>query len=394
MGPMIVSALAASAAAQAQTLPEAVAAGAPILEMTLRAAFIEQQGFARDAEALTLRTRLGWRTGAFHGFTALVEFEDVRAIVENYNSTLNGRAAFPVEPDPEGTELNRAQLSWTDGRGTVLTGGRQRIVFDDARFVGNVGWRQDEQTFDAARADVALGPVSIAYAYVWRANRVFAEAADWESDSHLLNVSWAASDALTLTGFLYALDLDPAAASTLTVGARAAGAGEAGGLRWSYAASYARQSDYRANPRDVGLDYWLAEGGIGNGPFTLGAGYEVLDGDGTVGFATPLATAHAFQGWADVFLATPADGIRDAYVSLRVAAPWSAPGIDGVAFAAIFHDYAAHRGGADLGSEWNLQLSARLAGRINALLKYADYDSPAGGPADRRKIWLGLSFTL
>jgi hypothetical protein len=34
-----------------------------------------------------------------------------------------------------------------DGYGFKL--GRQKIIFDNARFVGDVGWRQNDQTFDA-----------------------------------------------------------------------------------------------------------------------------------------------------------------------------------------------------------------------------------------------------
>ena len=42
------------------------------------------------------------------------------------------------------------------------------------------------------------------------------------------------------------------------------------------------------------------------------SGYELLGSDGvTVAFSTPLATLHAFEGWADKFLATPAAGITD-----------------------------------------------------------------------------------
>ncbi len=397
---LLVSQLVVSQAAQAQTprattLEEAITRGTPILEMNLRAAFVRQDGFAQNAEALTLRTRLGWQTAPLHGFTALLEVQNVAAIVTNYNSTVNGKTQYPVEPDPKGTEINRVQLSWTNGQGATLTGGRQRVIFDDARFVGNVGWRQDEQTFDSVRADFAQGGFSASYAYVWDVRRIFAESADWDSDSHLVNVSYAVSPALKLTGFVYALDLTQAPAqSTVTYGVRASGTGEQSGLRWSYAASWATQRDRAANPLDISLDYLLLEGGIGTGPFMLGAGYEVMQGDGVAGFSTPLATLHAFQGWADVFLATPASGIKDAYASLRFNAPWSMPGIDRIAFAAIYHDYKADRGGADLGSEINLQLSARIAERVTALLKFADYDGPAGGPADRRKVWLGLSFTL
>ena len=49
----------------------------------------------------------------------------------------------------------------------------------------------------------------------------------------------------------------------------------------------------------------------------LNAGYEVLGADNGVGFATPLATGHKFQGWADKFLTTPGDGIEDVYIGWR-----------------------------------------------------------------------------
>ena len=43
--------------------------------------------------------------------------------------------------------------------------------------------------------------------------------------------------------------------------------------------------------------------------FALTAGYEELGSDGGVAaFQTPLATLHAFNGWADLFLTTPGDG--------------------------------------------------------------------------------------
>ena len=45
-------------------------------------------------------------------------------------------------------------------------------------------------------------------------------------------------------------------------------------------------------------------------------GIEYLEGNGTIGFSTPLATLHKFQGFADVFLTTPASGITDAYGKL------------------------------------------------------------------------------
>ena len=60
------------------------------------------------------------------------------------------------------------------------------------------------------------------------------------------------------------------------------------------------------------------------GIVTVKAAYESLEGNGARGFSTPLATLHAFQGWADVFLNTPADGVDDASLTLVVRPPIAA----------------------------------------------------------------------
>jgi hypothetical protein len=124
----------------------------------------------------------------------------------------------------------------------------------------------------------------------------------------------------------------------------------------------------------------------------------VLEGDGARGFSTPLATLHAFQGWADVFLATPAAGIEDAFVTARFAPTWSAGPLSAPVFTLVWHDFEAEQTGADLGSEVDAQLTARFSPNVTGILKLADYDGPAGvtaGPlADRTKVWVGLQFTL
>ena len=397
---MAACAAAAGAAHAAEPTPpagvvEAIQAGKPILDFRLRYAGVDQTGFSEDASALTLRTHLGWETGAYRGFKALIEFEDVRAVVEDYNSTANGKTSYPVEADPEVTELNRAQLSWTNGAGFTATGGRQRVIIDNARFVGNVGWRQDEQTFDAARFDYAKDKFAVTYAYVWGIERIFAENADFGSQSHLLNASYAFAPTLKLTGFVYALDVDEApAASTSTVGVTASGGTSFDEYKLTYSGTFATQSDYGDNPSDVDLNYYRADVGVSRGPLALSGAYEVLEGDGTVGFATPLATLHAFQGWADVFLATPATGVEDAFLTAKYSPSWEAGFLSSPAFTLIYHDFEAEQTGGDLGSEIDLQFTAKIAPKVSGVIKFADYDGPTGGPADRTKVWFGLQFTL
>lgn len=394
-GAAALAAVAGPAAAQeaSGSLADAIAAGKPILNVRVRYEGVDQANLAKDASAFTVRTRLGWQTGAWNGLKALVEFEDVRQLgAEDYNSTLNGKTAYPVIADPEVTELNRAQVSWTPNAAFTGTIGRQLIVLDDQRFVGAVAWRQDEQTFDAARADFTAGKVKAALAWIGNVNRVFGEGADWDSDSWILNAAYAGPDAFKPTAFVYALDFDNARAnSSLTWGLRATGKTKVGQVGLAYAASYAHQSDYADNPASFDLDYWMVEGAATFGIATLKANYESLEGDGAKGFATPLATLHAFQGWADVFLTTPANGIDDANLTLALKPKFDV--LPGLQLMIVGHSFEAQRGGADLGDELDVQLSAPLTKRLSGAIKYADYDGVPGF-ASRQKIWVGFDFIL
>jgi hypothetical protein len=81
----------------------------------------------------------------------LVEGEATVPLAEHYDSGLNGKSQYPIVADPGNGELNRLQLQYRGINNAIVTLGRQRITIDDQRFVGNSGWRQNEQTFDAVR---------------------------------------------------------------------------------------------------------------------------------------------------------------------------------------------------------------------------------------------------
>src|SRR6185436_13070135 len=124
----------------------------PIVDTRLRYENVDQAGLAKDANALTARARLG--VEATEGpLSFLVEAEGTLALNESYFSGLNRKATYPIVADPENIELNRIQVQYKGLPGTVVTAGRQRINLDDQRFVGSVGWRQNEQTFDAVRVE-------------------------------------------------------------------------------------------------------------------------------------------------------------------------------------------------------------------------------------------------
>lgn len=366
-----------------------------IVDARLRYEFVDQAGFANEADALTLRTRLGYETPAWNGFKALVEAENVTALSDRYNSTTNGQITYPTVLDPETTELNRAQISWTGTRAGVVVG-RQRLVLGNARFVGNVGFRQNEQTFDAVKAAFKVNPTaSLTWIYIDRVQRILGDDSpqgEWDSDSHLVQLE-TKTPAGQLTAYGYLLDFETAPLqSSATWGARLAGARPlAAGPSVTWEVEYARQGDYGSNPVDFDLDYLALSAGLKKDVRYVSVGLERLDGNGARGFGTPLATLHAFNGWADVFLATPARGLTDLNLKAGTTVPM---GPRKLKLAAAIHDFSDADGGIDYGSEIDASASLPLTPKLSFEMKAARFNGDTPAFADRTKVWVTLELKL
>jgi hypothetical protein len=367
----------------------------PLLNLRLRSETVDQSGFADQADALTLRSRLGFETGAAWGTSLLAEADLMAPLDERYNSTINRETQYPVVADPQSYGLDRLELVNTSLPGTKLIVGRQRIDLDDQRFVGSVGFRQNEQTFDSARViNTSIPQVTIDLIYLDRVHRVFGERSPvgrYSGDSYLANVSYDTPFG-RLSGFGYFLALDQAhPQSTRTVGVRFAGARPAGGWVVRYSASYASQEPYADNTLHFSNDYYAAEATGTFGHLTVGGGFETLGGDGAVGFSTPLGTLHKFNGWADEFLTTPVKGLQDRY--LTVGSSWKAVGIlDGLSVTAVYHDFRSDRLGVSYGTETDLQLLGRWR-RLSGSIAFADYAADHFA-ADTRKLWIEVDYAL
>lgn len=378
----------------------AIQAGAPILEFRPRYEDVDQTGVA-DAQALTVRTRLGWQTARWRNLVGLIEFEDVRQIGGgDYNDGVPPTEPFAAIPDPDVTELNRLQLVWTPTPALSATLGRQRIIIDDQRFIGAVAWRQDEQTFDALRLEGDFGRFDMTYAYLGHINRIFGEELDWESDSQVLNIGYTFADPLKVQAFAYLLDFtDPATTavasnSNQTYGVRLTGKTWIERFQLAYAATFARQSEYGDNPFDYDADYLAAEAALTWGPTTARLGYESLEGEGANRrFQTPLGTLHIFQGWADAFLSTPNDGVEDVNFTLNVRPRWRRDHLFNIDLTMRYHVFEAERTAADFGEELDVSASASFTPRLSGIVKWADFDGD-GPLADRAKFWAGLEFRL
>lgn len=380
-------AVAGAASAQTQATPEADV----ILDSRLRFEFVDQDGLPEQARAFTLRTRAGFETPELAGFKVLLEVEDLRPIVEDYNDGLNGKARYPLVGDPEGTELNRAQLTWSGPGDTTAVLGRQRIVLNNARFIGNAGWRQREQTFDAVRLDTeAFGPMTLSYIYLDRVLRTAGRdspVGEYDSDSHLLQgeaeTPWGQAVAY---GYLVDLKNAPALSSA-TWGGRLTGSRPAGkDLALTYAAEYARQSDYGSQPRSFDLDYLLVEGGLKAKVWAATATVERLDGDGRVGVITALGSSHSFQGWSDAIVSAPPEGLLD--LTLRASAEWKgAPVGEGLKFSFGADRFTDADNDRAFGREIDASVSTRLTKHLTAEIKAAVFDGEVPAYADRTKIW-------
>ena len=362
----------------------------------------------QDADAVTLRVRPGITLSSKSGFSALIEAEGTLAILDDYRDApfapING---YAVVADPEDIELNRAQVQYKTKTFTI-TGGRQRINLDDQRFVGSVGWRQNEQTFDAVRAEATVGPVSLDGTYSWSQRTIFGIDAGTRqaySGEFLFLGAGASLGPVKLKAFSYLLDFDAKelvkGTSTQTYGARATSAFKLSPkASLNLMASYATQSDYGLNTGDYSVDYIAAEAGLGYDIFTLTAGYELLGGKitpkGRVAFQTPMATLHKFNGWADLFLATPTAGanvgLQDIYGGVAVKFP-KVKALPGLNAAIVYHDFQSDVGNVSYGSEWDASLGFKIGKKVNFLAKYADYSADKFS-TDKSIFWLQLDYAL
>ncbi|MEM9176295.1 MAG: alginate export family protein [Myxococcota bacterium] len=338
------------------------------------------------SHSATLRTRFGVQSGTYKGFTALVEGVNTFSPFssEYFDAQApNPRGQTPVA-DPERTDVNRYWLKFAkkEWAGLDVKGGRQRIKLDDDRWIGNVGWRQNEQTFDAVRAQSTLGVENLLlqYMYVWDVHRIFANEGaagqlDFNPNAHFFNVGYKAGKALKAVGFVYLVDPDTpvyAAFGSATYGARFTGAIEVSdNVSIPYQASYAYQTDWGRNQVAYDAHYVYAEAGLKFKSIgTLFFGYEHLGSDTDARIVTPFSTAHKFNGFADVFLNNGGlRGLRDFYVSIAPKLPFK-----GWKMRLWFHQFWDDQGGDNLGQEYNLVTSYPINKYVSLLWKAAYFD--------------------
>jgi len=382
---------------------------------------VDQNGFSNDATASTLRSRVGFVSGIYKDFQGAVEVDHIGTIgTSRYNSTINGKSQFPVVADPHTTELNALWLKWTGLPDTAVKFGRQPLNLDNLRFIGTVGWRQNDQTYDGVVfkndtiRDLRFAKnLRFFYSYLYQVNRVFGHnspVGKFKGDIHLGRIEYEVIPNQTFVAYTYWLDFDrhrnfaTEAISTKTYGLRFFGNLPLNSdFKLIYQIEGARQHDLGNNPNDFSLSYYHVAPGIAWRTLSFEAGIESLGSNGRQSFSTPLATLHAHNGWADKFLVTPQDGLQDRYLKLKYVTAGFGPWIDNTVIQLIYHDFNSVKGTTNFGNEWNASITRDFSGqqlslppfikKVSLGLKYADYDAKSLS-TDTRKGWLWVGVTF
>ncbi len=391
--------------APADTAQSALVFGTFKFDARLRYEFVDQDSRPQTANATTLRLRAGYETLAYKGFFAGIEGEITRDLSSRRSDGVRNTPTLPVIPDPDSEVLNRAYVGWTmplangsvdDGlAGTRVVLGRQRIMYDNERWIGPSSFRQNDQTVDALSVEARpLANLGVRYAYLDRINRVLGNNPNghWGSDSHLLSVATNATPFGITTAYAYLLDLAPGPRmSSATYGVRYDGFVQPNeDFAYGVEAELARQTDYARNPNSYAVTYALLRPMVRWYDITLAAGWEHLGGNGVDAVQTPLATLHRHNGWADVFLTTPADGLSDRHVRLMAEMP-DAGFIVNPRLDLRYHDFRAARGGVHYGSEFDADLNFSVLSRATLGVRFAQYDAKTF-ESDTTKVWLYLEF--
>lgn len=387
-------------AQNASSLIDAISSGETHLDARLRYEYVDQAGISNNANATTLRTKLSYQTKKFNDLYGLIEFENISNLLgSDFNDTINGKTSYPVVADPNDTLVNRLLIGYNGIPKTAIILGRQNINLNNQRHVGAVGWRQNDQTFDAISfKNNSLPNTEIFYAYSNQVNRVFgtnsAQGTWKDTQIHLINLTYDSKAFGKFSLYDYLLDLPQAASlSTQTLGLKYDFVKPLKNSKLGLSAEFANQKDYANNSANVDLNYFSLEPSIAFGNWQIKAQYESIEGNGIRAFQFPLGTNHAFDGWVDKFLTTPINGLIDANIGVNYKVKSENKLLNGTKLALVYHEFEAQNGGAKYGSEWNALIEQSFGKNYSLGVKFGKYNAD-GLYTDTTKImpYFGFKF--
>jgi len=352
------------------------------------------------ANALTNRLHLSATAGLFEieNLTATVGLQSINNLgYTDYSIPSTNPKKYDLITDPQEAMLSEASLDYKVGK-TALHGGRSQLNLDNQRFIGTVGWRQLERSYDTlsfTNTDIANLEVMAAYLYGYAG---VGSVTTTETSSALLHAKYKVMDALTITAYDYMIG-----SQSDTFGVAFSGEAPLGIAKVNYLAEFAKQSDptleYRVKDVKADAGYMNLDLGANISSVLVGANFENLE----KGFNPSLGTNHKFNGWADVFYvgnAGPSGGLQD--LNLRLGYVDAKLGT----ILGFYHDFSAQSAMAsgsgttkDLGSEFDLLYTNKISfvQGLSGLLKYASYRSGdttnfTNANFDKQVFWAELDY--
>lgn len=468
---ILLAAVSAQAVAEEEVLPEytfmdAIKTGKNMTSFRLRYENVQQDGLQpptyadgaanpgatkdlKDANALTLRSLIGWQTAPYHNWSFAGQLINVAQLSNQFNDgtnnvLINGASnqssgiEYAKVVDPDYTDINQLFVEWTGIKNTRVRAGRQQVNLDNVRFIGDIAFRQVMQVFDGVSIFNKTIPDTELYAaHFTKVNQITTAA--HHGALEVLNGRYRISPTEFLVGYGYFSDFENlgygngwfgAGASNNPKGTNNQFADQSNkiiGLRLDgthpftpnyrahYTAEYAKQSDYSGGDSRIDAHYYKVGGGFGIDNFNLRVDQELLSSnDGKYAFQTPFGTNHLFQGWVDKFLVTPREGIKDSFVTATYR-------YGDFLFFADYHVIDAdkdfytvgsgnNRNGNRYGTEWNAAVTWNVDKNWMTKLEYGKYseddhfaaaantaNSTAGNRGrfrDTEKLWLTAMYTF
>ncbi len=329
----------------------------------------------------------------------------------------DGTKPYAAVNDPQAAMISNAEINYKTGD-TTLHAGRSPINLDNQRFIGTVGWRQLERSYDAVyAANSSVKNLSLLGAWVYGYAGVGGTTTT-DANSILLHAAYKVNDALNITAYDYMLATSQFGGAGFDIyGAALTGKTALSGVKLNYRAEYAVQKDASmkihntpatADQFKADADYYNLDLGANISGVLVGLNYEFLSGstgsDGKSNFIPLLGTNHKFNGWADVFFVGntgPEGGLIDANARLG----YTAKGFGKLL--AVYHNFTADKTMAtttgtsdDLGSEIDAVYVNKIPGvnGLTGMLKYSDYSKGADMTGfdnvthDSTKFWAMLDY--
>lgn len=386
---------------EAYSIGDAITDGKFSGNLRLRWENVNQEGKSKVADAITLRSLIGYETKPFHGYSINTQIYGVSPFADDYNDAKKGdpihsRKVYPVIADPEDYDFHQIYIQWANATNTLKLG-RQSLILDNWRFVGDVRFRQNWAVFNGLSFENnSLSKMTITLAHFEQVKQVTTTIED--ADIEIANVKYAVTPTTNISGYGYFIDWNGRkleTASTQTNGIRLDGSQKLNDF-WKvlYTAEYAKQDAYKRGSDKIDSYYYRVGAGTGYGDWFVRVDQEKLSTNSDrVAFQTPLGTNHLFQGWADVFLHTPNEGIEDTIII-------AGGKYMGATIRTEYHrinsdcNFAKVGGGSgnQYGTEFDLSVSYSFTKQLTGSVEYASFtenDAYKGAPKnDIQKIWV------